>query len=90
MRVPAPRPLEALSILAPALERWLDVWERLGFTAIAEAWTAAAHGLGEPCTARLATETIVGIAEGLDADGALRLRTHSGTVRRITAGDIFS
>jgi len=30
-----------------------------------------------------------GIAEGLDADGALRLRTAGGSVRRITAGDVF-
>ena len=30
-----------------------------------------------------------GVAEGLDADGALRLRTASGVVRRITAGDVF-
>ena len=29
------------------------------------------------------------IAEGLDADGALRLRTAAGVVRRITAGDVF-
>ena len=55
----------------------------------ADAWTARAHGLGEPCTARLAHETLEGIAEGLDADGALRLRLASGEIRRITAGDVF-
>ncbi|MGI9169701.1 MAG: biotin--[acetyl-CoA-carboxylase] ligase, partial [Caulobacteraceae bacterium] len=55
----------------------------------AEAWTARAHGLGQACTARLAAETIEGIAEGLDGDGALRLRTAAGEVRRITAGDVF-
>ncbi|MBA3811472.1 MAG: biotin--[acetyl-CoA-carboxylase] ligase, partial [Caulobacteraceae bacterium] len=89
MRAPAPTPLDALAILAAAFELWRDLWERLGFPPIAEAWTARAHGLGAPCTARLATETIAGIAEGLDADGALRLRTASGAVRRITAGDVF-
>ena len=30
-----------------------------------------------------------GIAEGLDGDGALRLRLPDGRVRRITAGDVF-
>lgn len=89
MHAPPPTPLDALTILAAAFERWRDLWERLGFPPIAEAWTARAHGLGESCTTRLAHETVTGIAEGLDADGALRLRTASGAVRRITAGDVF-
>jgi BirA family transcriptional regulator, biotin operon repressor / biotin---[acetyl-CoA-carboxylase] ligase len=89
MRGPPPAPLEALAVLAEAFERWRTLWERLGFAPIAEAWTARAHGLGQSCTARLAGETIVGVAEGLDGDGALRLRTASGAVRRITAGDVF-
>jgi BirA family biotin operon repressor/biotin-[acetyl-CoA-carboxylase] ligase len=88
MRSPPPRPLEALEVLAAAFERWRDVWERLGFAPIAEAWTARAHGLGETCTARLPAETLTGVAEGLDPDGALRLRTRTG-LRRITAGDVF-
>ena len=67
----------------------MEVWERSGFSAIAAAWTARAHGLGEPCTARLSRETIEGIAEGLDEDGALRLRKPSGEVVRVTAGDVF-
>jgi BirA family biotin operon repressor/biotin-[acetyl-CoA-carboxylase] ligase len=89
MRAPPPPPLEALRVLADSFERWRDVWERLGFAPIAEAWTAKAHRLGEACTARLPGETIAGIAEGLDSDGALRLRTASGQIRRITAGDVF-
>nr|WP_232792862.1 biotin--[acetyl-CoA-carboxylase] ligase [Caulobacter hibisci] len=86
---PPPSPVEAIEILAASFARWLDVWTRLGFPAIANAWTAKAHGLGEPCTARLSTETIEGIAEGLDHDGALRLRLADGQLRRITAGDVF-
>jgi BirA family biotin operon repressor/biotin-[acetyl-CoA-carboxylase] ligase len=89
MRGPPPKPLEALTILAEAFERWRGAWELAGFPAIAEAWTARAHGLGQACTARLANETVVGVAEGLDADGALRLKTADGQVRRITAGDVF-
>jgi BirA family biotin operon repressor/biotin-[acetyl-CoA-carboxylase] ligase len=88
MRAPPPTPLEALSVLAAAFERWRGLWERLGFAPIAAAWTARAHGLGETCTARLPGETIQGVAEGLDGDGALRLRTRAG-IRRITAGDVF-
>jgi BirA family biotin operon repressor/biotin-[acetyl-CoA-carboxylase] ligase len=89
MRAPPPSPLDALAVLAESFERWRDLWERLGFAPIAEAWTARAHGLGETCTARLPGETIQGVAEGLDGDGALRLRTGAGVIRRITAGDVF-
>jgi BirA family transcriptional regulator, biotin operon repressor / biotin---[acetyl-CoA-carboxylase] ligase len=89
MRGPPPAPTQALARLAASFERWRDLWDRLGFAPIADAWTARAHGLGQPCTARLADETVAGVAEGLDADGALRLRTAGGAVRRITAGDVF-
>ena len=80
---------EAAQRLAEAFERWSRVWASLGFPAIADAWTARAHGLGEPCVARLGHETVEGVAEGLDGDGALRLRLDDGRVRRITAGDVF-
>jgi BirA family biotin operon repressor/biotin-[acetyl-CoA-carboxylase] ligase len=86
---PPPSAKEALLTLAESFERWLETWERLGFPPIAEAWTARAHGLGEPCVARLPGEDVRGVAEGLDADGALRLRTRGGQIRRITAGDVF-
>jgi len=89
MRVPPPAPIDALGVLAEAFRRWLELWERSGFAPIAEAWTARAHGLGRRCTAQLPAEAVVGIAEGLDGDGALRLRTDAGEIRRITAGDVF-
>jgi BirA family biotin operon repressor/biotin-[acetyl-CoA-carboxylase] ligase len=84
-----PTPREALTLLVSAMESWRDVWERQGFAPIARAWTRRAHGLGSPCTARLTHETISGIAEGLEDDGALRLRLEDGSVRRVTAGDVF-
>jgi len=86
---PPPTPAEAIEVLAAAFGRWNDVWDRLGFPAIADAWSARAHGLGEPCVARLGTETVEGVAEGLDSDGALRLRLANGSIRRISAGDVF-
>ncbi|HSZ50871.1 MAG TPA: biotin--[acetyl-CoA-carboxylase] ligase [Caulobacteraceae bacterium] len=86
---PPPGPSEALEILSKAFERWRDLWEIAGFAPIAEAWTERAHGLGQACSARLPGETVDGVAEGLDLDGALRLRLADGTMRRITAGDVF-
>lgn len=89
MTAPPPKPLEALNHLAEAFERWRLLWDSSGFPAIADAWTARAHGLGEACVARLGSETVEGVAEGLDPDGALRLRLADRTIRRITAGDVF-
>ena len=79
----------ALDGLASAFQRRLLAWERLGFAGVRDAWSARAYGLGQVCEARLDQETVRGVAEGLDPDGALRLRLADGTVRRITAGDVF-
>jgi len=84
-----PQPQRALQRLAAALDEWMAVWREVGFPVIATAWSERAYGLGSACTARLPNETVAGTAEGLDADGALRLRLGDGTVRRITAGDVF-
>ena len=85
----APTPAAALAILDRSLGHWLALWNAEGFPAIAAAWTLRAHGLGQTCTARLPAETVSGIAEGLDDDGALKLRLSDGALRRITAGDVF-
>lgn len=80
----------ALSLLAAAFDRWRTTWEREGFAPIQTAWTERAHGLGRPAVARLGHETVHGLAEALEADGALRLRLPDGAVRCITAGDVFT
>jgi BirA family transcriptional regulator, biotin operon repressor / biotin---[acetyl-CoA-carboxylase] ligase len=86
---PPPQPARALERLAAAFEDWQQVWREVGFAVIGAAWTERAYGLGQPCIARLPNETVSGIAEGLDADGALRLRLPDGSERHINAGDVF-
>jgi BirA family biotin operon repressor/biotin-[acetyl-CoA-carboxylase] ligase len=86
---PPPTPRQALEHLSRSLMGWLGVWESQGFAAIAEAWTRRAHGLGQACRAQLGSETLDGVAEGLDVDGALRLRLAGGEIRRVTAGEVF-
>ncbi len=81
-------PEAALPVLADAFGRWLRAWELYGFEPIRAAWSARADW-GRPCAARLDRETVQGVAEGLDGDGALRLRLADGSLRRITAGDVF-
>ncbi|MGH6992500.1 MAG: biotin--[acetyl-CoA-carboxylase] ligase [Caulobacteraceae bacterium] len=89
MASPPPEPAEALRALAPSFEAWRRVWEERGFAPIAEAWTQRVKGMGRPCLARLSAGDVEGVAEGLESDGALRLRLPGGETRRITAGDVF-
>ena len=84
-----PSPEEALAALAEAFDRWRAVWQERGFGPIRAAWTQAASGLGDRCMARLGSETVEGVAEALEEDGALRLRLPDGSARRVTAGDVF-
>jgi BirA family biotin operon repressor/biotin-[acetyl-CoA-carboxylase] ligase len=84
-----PTPETALDVLGRALTARVAAWEAAGFEPVAQAWRARAEGLGRPCAARLGSETIEGVAEALEDDGALRLRLASGAARRITAGDVF-
>ncbi|MDP3490114.1 MAG: biotin--[acetyl-CoA-carboxylase] ligase [Phenylobacterium sp.] len=89
MAVDPPTPQAALGVLADSFETWRSAWSAQGFPAIAEGWTHRAHGLGQACVARLPQETVEGVAEGMEPDGALRLRLADGQIRRITAGDVF-
>ncbi len=86
---PPPEPLAALEVLAGAFERWRTAWATQGFAAIAAGWSERATGIGQRCEARLPNRTLTGVAEGLDPDGALRLRLDDGGLERITAGDVF-
>lgn len=80
---------EALPVLAEAWAGWMTRRESLGFEVIRDAWTRRAHGLSAPAVARLGHETVEGVAEGLADDGALRLRLADGSLRLISAGDVF-
>ncbi len=85
----APTPEAVLPRLAQAMDHRLAQWSAQGLAPILQDWTARAIGLGGPCIARLPNETVNGLAEGLDGDGALLLRLPIGGVRRIAAGDVF-
>ncbi len=75
---------EALEVLADRLDYWLGVAD---FATIRAAWLARASHLGRRIEVLLPNETLAGIFEDVDAEGALVLRTPNGT-RRITAADI--
>jgi len=75
--------------LAETFAVWMDRWETLGFQPILDAWQARTPGLDGPAVARLGRETVEGRAEGVAPDGALKLRLADGSLRLISAGDVF-
>ncbi len=88
--VTAPPSVEvAAARLAEAFDVWMTRWETLGFQPILDAWRARTTGLEGPATARLGRETVEGRAEGVAPDGALKLRLADGSLRLISAGDVF-
>lgn len=86
----SPPSIEAAAAkLAEAFNVWMTRWETLGFQPILDAWSARTAGLDGPAVARLGRETIEGRAEGVGPDGALKLRLADGSLRLISAGDVF-
>ncbi|QYF88284.1 biotin--[acetyl-CoA-carboxylase] ligase [Brevundimonas sp. PAMC22021] len=79
----------ALGRLVDSVSAWQARWDQMGFQPVLDAWTDRTRGLNGPCVARLGSETLEGTADGVEADGALRLRLADGTLRRISAGDVF-
>lgn len=84
-----PAPRVALDGLAASWSKWYEVWSERGFEPIRDAWLARAARLGARIRARIADMEVVGLFEGIDADGALNLRESEGRMRRISAGEVF-
>jgi BirA family biotin operon repressor/biotin-[acetyl-CoA-carboxylase] ligase len=51
-------------------------------------WASRLATLGQQVSAATSEETLVGVAESVDKDGALLLRTPDGALRRLTVGDV--
>jgi len=75
--------------LAVQMDRELHRWREFGFEPIRRRWLVAAHPPGtELAVHDGAGERIGGAFDGLEDDGALRLRLASGAIRAIRAGDV--
>jgi len=76
--------------LAGLMAAWLTLWRGQGLAPVIERWSEQAHAIGTPLRVRLSDDgEQVGAFDGLDAQGALRLRLEDGGSRVIHAGDIF-
>ncbi len=75
-------------LLAAAFARELERW-RGDFPALAALWLESAHKVGTPLSVQAGPDELIeGAFDGLEADGALRLRLTSGETRVIRAADV--
>jgi BirA family biotin operon repressor/biotin-[acetyl-CoA-carboxylase] ligase len=81
----APEAEAFLETLADSFARWLGRWRSEGILPIRNRWLLAAHPVGTA----LSTSQGDGLFDGLDENGALRLRLADGATRVIHAGDVF-
>lgn len=74
-----------LEALLAALNRWYAAYLETGFGPVRSAWRRNSATLGEWVASG---PEIAGTAVDLDADGALVVRTASGVLKRVVAGEI--
>jgi BirA family biotin operon repressor/biotin-[acetyl-CoA-carboxylase] ligase len=75
--------------LSSSFERLLHLWRNSAPGLIAQAWLARGHPIGSRLTVHSSSEeTISGRFDGLEPDGALRLRFEDGTLEVVHAGDV--
>ena len=76
-------------LLAGSFERLLKLWRESEPRMLARAWLARAHPVGTRLTVHASSdETVTGLFDGLEPDGALRLRLDDGVVEIVRAGDV--
>jgi BirA family biotin operon repressor/biotin-[acetyl-CoA-carboxylase] ligase len=76
-------------ILAGSMDRMLTLWRATPSADFAKAWLARAHPLGVELRVHGAdSATLSGRFDGIESDGALRLRLEDGSVETVRAGDV--
>ena len=79
-----------MDLLVTTLERIEALYARMkaGRWSPHDAWKARLATLGQRVIVDTPKEAIEGVAEDVDADGALLVRTPDGTLRRVLVGDV--
>lgn len=81
------KPLDRLALLVAILEGFWRWYPLLTSHTLTEAWNARCLTIGQVIAAQVGDKTLEGTAERLDDDGALILRTASGSLHRLLAGE---
>jgi BirA family transcriptional regulator, biotin operon repressor / biotin---[acetyl-CoA-carboxylase] ligase len=85
----APDTADFAEELAASFAAWLSRWRAEGLGAILARWQARAHPPGTALRVAVPEGVLEGLYDGLDSDGALRLKTPDGRLHLVHAGDIF-
>jgi BirA family biotin operon repressor/biotin-[acetyl-CoA-carboxylase] ligase len=76
-------------LLAGSFARLLGLWRASEPMLLVHAWLARAHPVGTRLTVHSGvSETVAGRFDGLEPDGALRLRRNDGMIDIVRAGDV--
>ncbi|WXJ80831.1 Bifunctional ligase/repressor BirA [Moorella humiferrea] len=70
------------------LEKWYERWQEEGFEPVRSAWKEASVTLGREVAVNSWREVTTGVAVDIDVEGALKVRTAGGEVRRFTSGEV--
>lgn len=83
-------PADVLVDLAASFADWLSRWRSEGFGPVRARWLEKAHPRGTALsTTDVRGTSLDGLFDGLDDNGALRLRLADGSTHVIHAGDVF-
>lgn len=76
-------------LLAASFARLLELWRQTEPAMVAQAWLTRAHPVGTRLTIHSTGDDLVsGTFEGIESDGALRLRRDDGMIDIVRAGDV--
>jgi BirA family transcriptional regulator, biotin operon repressor / biotin---[acetyl-CoA-carboxylase] ligase len=76
-------------VLAASFACLLDLWRQSEPASLARAWLARAHPIGTPLKVHSSNDEFAsGRFDGIESDGALRLRRDDGTIDIVRAGDV--
>ena len=76
-------------LLAASFARLLELWRQTEPAMVAQAWLTRAHPVGTRLTIHSTGGDLVsGTFEGIESDGALRLRRDDGMIDIVRAGDV--
>ena len=91
LRISAHREIDRVALLQDLVERagtWYGEYLERGMVPLLPEWRRRSVILGRMVRVETAGETYVGIADGIQDDGALRVRLESGTIETLHAGDV--
>ena len=80
--------VDRLRVLAAVIERFAARFDGLNSDSLRAAWAQRLVTLGRRVEARVGDAVWIGLAEAVDDDGALLLRTDEGALHRLLAADV--